>query len=176
MPRPELRADIRRRKFVTLRGSAQGESCSGVNDYLRVKFFAAVVELARPSRLDVAIVLGPDLQSSLGDQLEVGQGLPIATDSNRYYQRADRGHYGRVLRRPIFEFIKCICFVGHDATAKSGATVAGEFEIYPGIHSTRFNTPPCRSLLTVLDWASAIGPCPTCRKTQSMSLSGVKQT
>ena len=88
----------------------QGESCSGVNDYLRVKFFAAIVELARPSRLDVAIVLGPDLQSSLGDQ---GQGLPIAPDLNRYYQRADRGHYGRVLRRPVFEFIKCIFFVGH---------------------------------------------------------------
>jgi hypothetical protein len=101
---------------MTARGvGQQGESCSGVNDYLRVKFFAAIVELARPSRLDVAIVLGPDLQSSLGDQLEVGQGLPIAPDLNRYYQRADRGHYGRVLRRPVFEFIKCIFFVGHDA-------------------------------------------------------------
>jgi hypothetical protein len=96
---------------MTARGvGQQGESCSGVNDYLRVKFFAAIVELARPSRLDVAIVLGPDLQSSLGDQ---GQGLPIAPDLNRYYQRADRGHYGRVLRRPVFEFIKCIFFVGH---------------------------------------------------------------
>ena len=57
-----------------------------MNDYLRVKFFAAVIELARPSRLYVAIVLGPDLQ------------------------RAERGHYRRVLRRPIFEFIKCIFF------------------------------------------------------------------
>jgi hypothetical protein len=50
----------------------EGMSCSGVNDYLRVKFFAAIVEQARPSGLDFAIVLGPDLQSSLGDQLEVG--------------------------------------------------------------------------------------------------------
>jgi hypothetical protein len=86
--------------------------CSGVNDYWRVKFFAAIVELARPSLLDVAIVLGPDLQSSLGDRLEVDQGPLIAADLNRYYQRADRGHYGRVLRRSIFEFSKCIY---HDA-------------------------------------------------------------
>src|SRR5262245_16251275 len=101
--------------MATRGAGQQGESCSGVNDYLRVKFFAAIVELARPSRLDVATVLGPDLQSSLGDQLEGGQGLPIATDLNRYYQRADRGHYRRVMRRPIFDFIKCIFFVGHDA-------------------------------------------------------------
>ena len=112
---------------MAARGAGQqGESCSGVNDYLRVKFFAAIVELTRPSRLDVAIVLGPDLQSSLGDQLEVGQGLPIATDLNRYYQRADRGHYGRVLRRPIFEFIKCIFFVGHDSPSHKKRTPANK--------------------------------------------------
>src|SRR5262245_45921025 len=99
------------------RTSQQGESCSGVNDYLRVEFFAAVIELARPSRLDVAIVLGPNLQSSLGDRLEVDQGLLIAADLNRYYQRADRGHYGRVLRRPIFEFSECT-FFGHDGPSQ----------------------------------------------------------
>ena len=110
---------------MAARGAGQqGDSCSGVNDYLRVKFFAAIVELARPSGLDVAIVLGPDLQSSLGDQLEVGQGLPIATDLNRYYQRADGGQYGRVLRRPIFEFIKCIFYVGHDAPSHKKRTPA----------------------------------------------------
>src|SRR5262245_62785300 len=109
---------------MAARGAGQqGESCSGVNDYLRVKFFAAIVELARPSRLDVAIV---HLQSSLGDQLEVGQCLPIATDFNRYYQRADRGHYGRVLRRPIFEFVKCSLFGGHDAPSQKKRTPANK--------------------------------------------------
>jgi hypothetical protein len=86
--------------------------CSGVNDYLRAKFFAVVIELARPSRLDVAIVLGTNLQGSRGDRLEVDQGLLIATDLNRHYQRTDRGHYGRVLRRPNFEFMK---YIYHDA-------------------------------------------------------------
>ena len=44
---------------------------SGVNDYLRVKFFTVLIEVTRSSLLDVAIVLGTDLQSSLGDRLEV---------------------------------------------------------------------------------------------------------